>query len=384
MKNIIKLSSAITLLLLFACEKEPVENANQNKLIGTWHMAQRVNAKTFGKTASDISNGSLSSWNFVTVLTTNSDQEAIDLYSEGNGSIDVTGAESVSFKYMFPSRYEDHDTGVESISIFLINESFASFGVNYPVFGLMLSSGGDNPSFFSSGDNPMYHDSGLVVWKDDSTWTQYDGDVDFTYDGKTLTVNESSLNGKGGSGSVSVKGSLAHQTITIPANTPTPIHEFKEENVSLEQGGWTIEIREDGSWVELYQWEDWVDSLKASWEVENDLLKVTYDFSDWWDAMGDSTSYEYVIEFNYKIENNELLLTNEYDICGDNFRQDCLAWSENKYGLDSGSLESIIDRLSLTFTQTQKSSGKILASEPDERAQRRIIEQLNAFLSGGQ
>ncbi len=369
------------LLGVFACENEPVDNGDQNKLIGTWFKNQRANARTFDKTGSDISNGTLASWNYETVVTTNSDQNAKDLFSEGIGGIDVSEKDDATLTYMFVFEGENGETDEKMINAFLTNFSFISDEIQFPFYGLSL---GEQEWIDSTGaTGPVDYNASLYVQTDDSTYTMYNGNVDFSYDGKSLTVMESTLIEYEGDKAITIKGDLAHSFIAVPANTPTVINTFGEDNVGIDQGGWTIDIREDGKWVELYQWDEWSDSTVASWEVDDDILKVTYDFSEKGDIDPQSNDdpYPYIIEFSYKIENNELLLTNEYNICDDNFAEFCLTFFEYIYGFDPGSLESIVDRTSMTFTQTPSSSSKMLASEPTEKARRKMLKEINAFLS---
>jgi len=377
MKKIINLIVAVSLLGLFACEAEITNNSKSENLVGTWYMSQKVNAKTFNKSASDISNGALSSWNYETVITTNSDQNANDLYSEGTGGIEVSGSESVTFTYMYPYQYTDEFTGNTLLFAYLTDHAFTSYKTEYPIYGMSLQKG---PKW---DQDSVHAGTGLWVQKDDSTFVDYLGNVDFSYDGKSLTVEESTLREYESDRTVTLKGTLTHKMISVPANTPTVINSFSDNNVSLDQGGWTIEIRDNGEWIEKYQWEEWSDSLVAAWEVDGDILKVTYDFFGWNSDSSQSNhaSYEYVIEFNFKIENNELLLNNKYHICGDDFTQDCLAWFEDDYGLDRGSLESIIDRMSLTFSQTPESSSKMMVYEPGKIARRKMVAEINAFLN---
>ncbi len=408
-KTITLLLSVIFVTTFWSCE-DGKSGPETNSLVGTWYMSQRVNAKTFNMEASDISSGTLSSWNYETVLTTNSDQEAVDKYSEGIGSIDITGALEAGFKYMFPHVMAQRGShSDEWVSVYLSNGNFWSAEMTWPIYGLSIEKGwqghvaDDTTNIWPSGGG-RYHSAYLWVMYEDGNYADYMGDVDFDYDGKTLTVNSGSLrsytwdygyphghNGDGiiwGDDSVSVSGSLTHQVITIPANTPTPIYTFGNDDVSIDQGGWTIDIREDGSWIERYEWEDWSDSLVATWEAEDGLLTVTYDWSGII-CMGDSGSYgggnmddySYSIEYTYVIENNELILTHEYDICSDDFMWDCLDWFELEFGLDEGSLDSIIDRVQLTFSQTPASSSKVLASEPALKARKEYIKNLNRILA---
>ncbi|MBN4081426.1 hypothetical protein JYT44_03585 [Caldithrix abyssi] len=379
MKKIMNLFAAVSLLGLLACETEPSNNTKSdelNELVGTWYMPQRVNAQTYGKSASDISNGSLSSWNYETVVTTNSDQRIMDRYSEGIGGIEVSGAESATFTYMDVSQIIN-----EFIGISLKENSFWDGHVEFPYYRLYLQQKWDAVQDSTSAYNVT---ATLAVLKDESTYISYTsaGAVDFfSYDGESLTVTEFSLMEKNGDGSVSIKGTLAPKFISIPANTPTVVNSFGENDVPIDQGGWTIEIRDDGSWLEIYQWEDFSDTLMASWEVDNDILTVIYDFTNSEDPANQID--EYVIEFNFKIENNELLLTSENDPCVKNLfpQDDCFRWVEDQYRLDRGSLESIVERQNLIFTQTPQSSGRTMVYEPVQNSNNKSIQEINKFFN---
>ena len=49
---------------------------------------------------------------------------------------------------------------------------------------------------------------------------------------------------------VNLGGSLTYPTINIPANTPTEIFSYDDEE-SWDYGNWTIDIQENGRWVEI-------------------------------------------------------------------------------------------------------------------------------------
>ena len=177
--------------------------------------------------------------------------------------------------------------------------------------------------------------------------------IDYDYDGKTLTVPDQELLAFQDS-ILTIGGTLSHALIDLQANTPTKIMSY-DGDVTWDYGSWEIHIKDDGKWVEVYTFEDqnssdgwsniYADSTIAEWEIRNDLIVVTYRYDDIWPDAGGNPgigqgTWLYQVAYSFEIENNKLKLLNEFDMC--EFEKDlCLDMFERQYGLDNGSLESI-------------------------------------------
>ena len=72
-----------------------------------------------------------------------------------------------------------------------------------------------------------------------------------SFNGKTLNIPSQTLV-HSDDVNVNLGGSLTYPTINIPANTPTEIFSYDDEE-SWDYGNWTIDIQENGRWVERYQ-----------------------------------------------------------------------------------------------------------------------------------
>jgi hypothetical protein len=370
MKKLLILFGTLTLSFgLLYCEKE---TSVEDELIGTWYMPQTLNRHTAGKSVDDVAGHSLNAWNYSMVVTTNSNQELIDRMADGEGAINVTGVVEDEIKFMYG--WFDKNSGEAGVSITNYNWNDFQEHSDKP----MISGYMDNFSHqYQDSVNVWYNDSTgtkdtmigwwssdfIGVYFNDGNYIEVNDEIDFTFDGKkldipnqTFTVNDSV--------SLSLGGTLTHATINIPANTPTEIFSHRDDT-SWDYGSWSIHIEEDGRWVEVYTWEDpydssgwthtYTDSTIAEWELDGDTLLVTYRYDDIWVNAGDGPgigqgTWLYQVAYTYELNDSELKLTNEFDMCqGETY---CKEWLEWEYGLDPGSLEEFKMVWALEFTKT--------------------------------
>ena len=369
MKKLIILFGILTLSFgLLSCEKEA---SVENELLGTWYMPQTLNRHTAGKSVDDVAGHSLNAWNWSMVVTTNSNQELIDRMADSEGAITISGVIEDEIKFMHG--WFDKESGQAGVS--LSNYNWYDFGNQM-----------DKPMIAAYMDNfsHQYGDSIEIYWNDSTgTYDTFYGDwysdyigfyynngeyfeirdeIDFTFDGKSLNI-PNQIFSIDDSTSFSMGGTLTHATIDIPANTPTEIFSYKGDT-SFDYGSWSINIEDDGRWVEIYTWEDpydssgwnhiYTDSTIAEWELEGDTLFVTYSYEDVWVDAGDpgvgQGTWIYQVAYTYKIEGDDLVLTNEFDMCQS--EPHCMKWFEWEYGLDPGSLEEFKMVWELEFTKT--------------------------------
>ena len=361
-------------LLLFSCEKDVTV---EDQIIGTWYMPQALNRYTAGMSVEDVAGHSLNAWNYAMVVTTNSDQQLIDRMADGQGSINVSGIVEDEIKFMHG--WSDQYSGESSVSI-----------TNYNWFKNYENS--DQPFITAYMDNFSEKYQDTTYWYDDSTgnydttvwWNSdylgvyfNDGDyveiqdeIDFTFDGITLNIPDQTFY-VSDTDLLNIGGTLAHSTISIPANTPTEIFSY-EDGTSWDYGSWTIHIEDEGRWVEVYTWEDpyddgsgwnrtYTDSTVAEWELDGDTIYVKYRYDDIWvnaedgPGIGQGT-WIYEVAYTYELDNGSLVLTNEFDICQD--EPFCKEWLEWEYGLDQGSLEEFKMVWALEFSKTPGARSK--------------------------
>lgn len=358
MRRILFVITVIITIVFWGCEKSPIQPSGDNltgNLTGKWYTAQNTNAKTLLKSAGDIKNGTLSYWNYKTLITTNSDQKVINYYAEGEGGITVTGTVQTTFKYMMVMDFDfDNDNGTNFVVIQLYNMDLYNMDsdADKPFYMLNLCNSGNG-----------WFTSGLDVYYNDGSSETYYADITFNYDGKQLVINEVSIPQNDGDGNVTISGVLTHTVTDIPANTPTSLYSVDLADAGGDMGGWTIEIKDDGTWLEIYTWEDESETITATWKTEGtDKLIVTYDFPEYVetdnaDSLSFYTDNSHSVEFTYSISGNELNLVSETDLCtnvdfpGFTTTSDCYSSFETEFGLDEGSLVAIVDRLDLRFNK---------------------------------
>ena len=329
-------------------------------------MPQSLNRVTANRSVDELGGSSLNAWNYSMMVTTNSNQSFIDQMSEAKGGINISGFISGELKFM----QGWFDNSIQSSSVFVTNHNWMSMFENSnpsdePFISLSLNdyAGFGNNIPIDSSDYG-FDDDFFSAQMNDGAYFDIIQNIDYNYDGKTLTVPNQELAAFQDS-VLFIGGTLSHATIDVPANVPTEIMSYDGE-VTWDYGTWEIHIKDDGKWVEIYTFEDqyssdgwsnvYVDSTIAEWEIKDDIIMVTYRYDDIWPDAGGGPgigqgTWLYQVAYTYEIENDNLKLLNEFDMC--EFEEDyCLEMFERQYGLDSGSLEQIKMVWQLEFSKT--------------------------------
>lgn len=362
MKKIIL--SILISFIFTACE----ENASAvDEVVGVWYMPQSLNRVTAGRSAEQLGGSSLNAWNYSMMITTNSNQNFVDQMSKADGNINVSGFINGELKFMqgYFDNYNDASnvfvTNYNWMSMFegseLNNDAFISLSLNNYPQGVNIDQPGDSGYF-------GYNDDYFYAYTNDGTYFEVSQDINYNYDGKTLTVPAQKLADNRDS-VLTIAGTLTHSTIDILANTPTEVMSY-DEDILRDYGSWAIHIKEDGEWVEVYTFEEqqdpngwsnvYIDSTIAEWEMKDGMIVVTYRYDDVWPDAGGGPgigqgTWLYQVAYTYEIENGNLKLLNEFNMC--EFEEDyCLEMFEGQYGLDYGSLNEIKMVWELEFSNT--------------------------------
>ena len=362
MKKIIL--SILISFIFTACE----ENASAvDEVVGVWYMPQSLNRVTAGRSAEQLGGSSLNAWNYSMMITTNSNQNFVDQMSKADGNINVSGFINGELKFMqgYFDNYNDASnvfvTNYNWMSMFegseLNNDAFISLSLNNYPQGVNIDQPGDSGYF-------GYNDDYFYAYTNDGAYFEVSQDINYNYDGKTLTVPAQQLADNRDS-ILTIAGTLTHSTIDILANTPTEVMSYDGE-ILRDYGSWAIHIKEDGKWVEVYTFEEqqdpngwsnvYIDSTIAEWEMKDDMIVVTYRYDDVWPDAGGGPgigqgTWLYQVAYTYEIENGNLKLLNEFNMC--EFEEDyCLEMFEGQYGLDYGSLNEIKMVWELEFSNT--------------------------------
>ena len=354
---------SIIVIAFISCEEQ---NTTADEIVGVWFMPQSLNRVTANRSVDELGGSSLNAWNYSMMVTTNSNQSFIDQMSEAKGGINISGFISGELKFM----QGWFDSSIQSSSIFVTNHNWMSMFENSnpsdePFISLSLNdyAGFGNNIPIDSSDYG-FDDDFFSAQMNDGAYFDIIQNIDYNYDGKTLAVPNQELVVFQDS-VLLIGGTLSHATIDVPANVPTEIMSYDGE-VTWDYGTWEIHIKDDGKWVEIYTFEDqyssdgwsnvYVDSTIAEWEIKDDIIMVTYRYDDIWPDAGGGPgigqgTWLYQVAYTYEIENDNLKLLNEFDMC--EFEEDyCLKMFEGQYGLDSGSLEQIKMVWQLEFSKT--------------------------------
>ena len=349
-------------------------------------MPQSLNRVSVGASADQLGGYSLNAWNYSLMVTTNTDQKFVDQMSEGIGAISVSGYINGDMTYM--QGWKDEDFGSSHVYV-----------SNYNWFSMFEGPNQDSETFlglnlnnYNGGENmgdPIDSDSGFYGYDDDH-FSAYGPDglyfdavqqIEYTFDGRSLTVPTQELTDFQDS-TLTIGGTLSYSMIDVPANIPTKIMGY-DGDISSDYGSWEIHIKEDGSWVEVFRFEEpqdqdgwtnvFVDSTVAEWEMKDDQIVVTYKYDDFWPDAGGGPgigqgTWIYQVAYTYEVINGNLKLLNEFNMCGDEFERFCLEMLETEYQLDRGSLEEIKMVWELEFTKTPNLRKMRLYSEPMRKA----------------
>ena len=292
MKNL-KLIALLIIAIFFItdCKKEDITNSKYpEKLLGTWQM------QTYEP--------------YCKVLT-NSDQTSWDFFTEGDGSITLSGDYQVELKHVI--------TNGEMTFVSNIPFSIAYSGkFNYPVFFIMIM---DNMASMEVG---ISEDEGYLYLGTSSQ--------DFV-DLESLIISFDNLeliNSNGNSGSIIANGSISPAIINIPANT---VSEISLEGV-IPTDGDNLILYDDGSALKANHHDD---STFCEWEVRDDFLYVIDTTYHQFQPELDTTIYSYSV-----ISNTLTLIIDEGTECKEEDEKDeCLKDLERLLYLDEGSLTDV-------------------------------------------
>ena len=350
-----------TIAFIASCEDS--NSKLESEVIGIWHMPQSLNRVMSGMDQSDIGGQSLNASNYSTIITTNTDQKMIDRMSAGVGSISITGMINEELKFLdgeFDSESRSSYVNVTNYdwSSFFENES-TILDLDSPIIILSMSN-------FSYSEFEMFEEDYLIIYSGDSSYIEITDEIDYQYDGRTLKMPKQSF--LSSDSTIYVEGELSYSTIDIKANTPTSIFSFDEE-MSSDYGAWSIHIKEDGQWIEVYNWSEvyefseeeleeyYSDSTFADWRIEDDQIVVTYKYDEGYVSENDGSfgfgqgAWIYEVRYSYQLSDGKLILTNEVDVCGEWEGTECKNWIEFELGLEEGSLEEIKMVWNLEFTK---------------------------------
>ena len=350
-----------TIAFIASCEDS--NSKLESEVIGIWHMPQSVNRVMSGMDQSDIGGQSLNASNYSTIITTNTDQKMIDRMSAGVGSISITGMINEELKFLDgefdpESRYSYVNVTNYDWFSFFENES-TILDLDSPIIILSMSN-------FVYSEFEMFEEDYLIIYSGDSSYIEITDEIDYQYDGRTLKMPKQSF--LSSDSTIYVEGELSYSTIDIKANTPTSIFSFDEE-ISSDYGTWSIHIKEDGQWIEVYNWSEvyefseeeveefYSDSTFANWRIEDDQIVVTYEYDEGYVSENDGDfgfgqgTWIYEVRYSYQLSDGKLMLTNEVDVCGEWEGIECNNWIEYELGLEEGSLKEIKMVWNLEFTK---------------------------------
>ena len=350
-----------TIAFIVSCEDS--NNKLESEVIGIWHMPQSVNRVMSGMDQSDIGGQSLNASNYSTIITTNTDQKMIDRMSAGVGSISITGMINEELKFLdgeFDSESRSSYVNVTNYDWFSFFENESTIlDLDSPIIILSMSN-------FDYSEFEMFDEDYLIIYSGDSSYIEITDEIDYQYDGRTLKMPKQSF--LSSDSTIYVEGELSYSTIDIKANTPTSIFSFDEE-MSSDYGTWSIHIKEDGQWIEVYNWSEvyefseeeveeyYSDSTFANWRIEDDQIVVTYEYDEGYVSENDGGfsfgqgTWIYEVRYSYQLIDGKLILTNEVDVCGERESTECNHWIEYELGLEEGSLKELKMVWNLEFTK---------------------------------
>jgi len=334
MKNFINLYKctgvlliALSIVLFWSCEDDADDENNQSDLVGTWYF-------TDGESSVEI--------------TTDSDQTAVLPFSEGIGSIDLSGEITTELTYMM-AHEEDGE-----IEIMLVSQSMNL----YPLFPLYVATisitGGGGSAFFVVSES----EDSITIYVANSI------DMSFDADNHTLTINSTDFmkidmsTGQMDTNSVvTFNGTLQSQTVNITANMPTLI-----DLGEIPSGIMTMIFESNGHWLSMipdYDGDTPIDTSAGTWEIVDGVLMIMEEVDD------EGGNYIDTSVVEYTFSNNILTMNLEIDQCEEEVDyplEDCLEEAEMEYGLDSGSLVDIVQVMVWNFSQTAPNPRILLRS----------------------
>lgn len=344
MKQFISLSKytgvlliTMSIVLFWSCEDEAEvgDEKHPEELVGTWYF-------TDGE--------------FDIEITTNSDQTMVNQFSEGIGSIDVSGEVTATLTYMIMMVEEDDGF----VGIMVLNQS-----------PYTVSLGEQDSPFYAFAIYPPedYVSAMFMVYESEYNYTYYTTDtIEFFYDTSTytLTINSTdfmeldmSTYEIDSSSVVTISGTLQNQTTNIPANSPTQVSFVGDLTDYFSE--FTVSLNTDGSWLRTmvmeFEGETETETGVGSWEVDDDQLIIIEEYEE------DGETEVDTVELDFTLSDNTLTIIMGEDWCEDDEDysvEECLEEAEGDFGLESGSLTDIVRVWIMNFSQTAPTT-KIVA-----------------------
>ena len=283
----------LVMLFLISCEKDEGETYSKD-LIGNWD-----GFKT----------------NYAYNIISNITQTVNNPYEAGLGSIELQGAEEATLQYM----YLYSINGVQQVSM-----SDKPFGVTTEEthYGLKIYDYGDFGTY--SQLTKYYADAG----------ENYEGELDFSVNGSEITVTSGALYHPSINDSVTVTGTLAPAQASITAGNDS---ELGNVDWVFDTFEWNFNIIDDNSFEQKIV------------TVDTGIIE----YLGTWEATGDEITFHYTNSsdtYAYSVNGSSLELTFVKDLCPLN-PDECLPLYELQYGMESGSLEQVVQVKTTYFSK---------------------------------
>ncbi len=283
------------------------------------------------------------------MVTTNSNQTAVDFMSPGTGGLNLSGVLAGSLTYMM--MMEDGGETMAVAANVSLTEFFNMVGfkarekmknprslmselkaqLTYPVYVLYVASNqgaqlmaatsqSDTTTYFGTADGLTFDIPNFKLTA--NNLTLYDATI---YPPATLLVN----------------GTLQNQVTNVPANTPTNVMTIPLPN-EVEQ---TVVLSENGDFMAIATYDSESDTSYGTWAVtgKNTLTIVDYEEADTTTTVA-----------TYAVNGNNLDITMDEDACDEDTPedvQDCLNDIGAEFGMDENSLVSATTLIVMSFTK---------------------------------
>ena len=186
--------------------------------------------------------------------------------------------------------------------------------------------------------------TGIGVTSNSNTDQTFEGNVNYVFNGTTLTITESILtNPQNAAETVTVSGSLSFATENVPANTQTFIQAPNIWMTYYYSGPYTTEFLDDGSLIRSTPNVQGSADENGTWSINDNNLTVNI-------IDGNSTSTE---TYNYSLDGNTLILADTFDICSEeDDSENCLNEYEQLFGIETESLTELGVEVKSVFNRT--------------------------------
>ena len=285
------------------------------------------------------------------LITVSTEQTIPDVYSEGTGSINITGAHNIELAYLFVNIEGGFTTAVVS------NRPIIE-GDKYPNHSLIFT------DYFGGG----FFANLIAKYSPDEMYVYENQDVNFNYDESTysLTLDQTVLNNVDQTDSIFAEGVISSDPLNLPAGTPTSLFALNIEGNTVlifeRNGDYYGEstFEEDGEPV--------TETSTGSWNMIGDSLKIIGITENEGETLIDT------VVFAVSITDGILKLWYE-EIEVD---QSYLDGFELSLGLEPGTLEEIRYAVTFTFSKGISKRGSdrsVYDLWPDGRRIVKILEE---------